>query len=238
MKTKTTLLLLTVIVLCQCIKSPYSSPSSDKDRSDITAKFDTMVSTCLHSKYDIYGEVGILEADTLTAQCYERVLNTIAEKYGETSEETEACLLHVGDMLMDTERPFAQTSILAYNCYRKALELSKKMYGENSIPVGKCYSNMVYASGRDDYGAQEYADSALKILVPGCGEISAEVGSVYLYLGDSYRQGNHDTYRVAVQVMMGRNSEFLDEEDSRFCFDYGSRSRCCQHDFCCQQSVL
>lgn len=213
MKTKTIFFLLSIIVLCQCIKNPHGSTSSDKDFSDITAKFDTMVSTCLHSKYDIYGDVGVLEADTLTAQCYETVLKSIAEKYGEESEEMIACLQHVADGLMDTERPFAQTSVLAYNCYLKVLELNKKMYGENSIPVGKSYANMVYASGRDDYGAQEYADSALKILVPGCGEISVEVGNVYLYLGDSYRQGNHDTYRAAAQYMIGRNSEYLYEED-------------------------
>lgn len=213
MKTKTFLLLLSTIVLCQCIKSPYGSQPPTSNVSDITQKLDTMVSQLIHEKYEIFGEVGTLEADTLTAQCYEAALSEIAKKYGDVSEEYVACLQHVADYLRDPERPFSETSILGYNCYQKALTLSKKLYGENSIPVGICYSDMVFASGRDNYWAQQYADSALAILIPECGEQSVEVGNTYLYLGDSYRQCNHDIYRVAVQIMMAKKSEYMEESD-------------------------
>lgn len=202
-----------LMLLCLCASCHYVKTPSEKNMSDVLAELDSMINQFAKESDTLLDEDSDWESDTLIANCYDRALTAISHKYGEESEEMLACLKYAADNLSDDDTPFSQKVQYGYSCYEKALSISMKMYGNTSIAVGNCYADLVYASGQDSDNAKLYADSALAILVPKCGNSSKEVAYVYINLGDSYLKNSYVIYHAAAQSQMLNDSDDFSVED-------------------------
>lgn len=209
MKTKIALFFISLMTLSVCSNNSAGKTEGEADFSHVIEMLDTMASQLVSVHLQPGGR---LDSDSVVAWCWKSALENMRKKYGELSGEMAACYLHVGDELIDVSYPFSAASELAYQCYQNALKVNKAVYGAGSVEVGNNYSDLVYASGRNSSSAKAYADSALAILTPSCGEFSPEVAQVYWNLGESYIESNHDIYRVEAQVMMLNDSEYYTDE--------------------------
>ena len=143
--------------------------------------------------------------------CWEKGLKEIEKEYGAISIDMFDCYSYAGNELFDESLYISDKSQFGYSCYLKALDISKKLYGQDSAIVGHCYCRMVYASGPQTEDAEQYADSALVVLRKHYDEQSEDIGRVYWALGYSYPLNNNEVYRVAAQYMMNTGNEFFDE---------------------------
>ena len=67
--------------------------------------------------------------------CWEKGLQEIEKEDGPISNELFDCYSYAGDELYDASLYISDKSLFGYSCYLKALDISKKLYGQDSAIV-------------------------------------------------------------------------------------------------------
>ena len=118
----------------------------------------------------------------------------ILENYNINKKEIATSYGHLGNLYI-----YMSNDDMAYNCYKKALEIRKEVYSEDAPEIGRsyCHLGLICLRKGDSQKALEYDEKALEIFNKNYGKSHHSIANVYNQIGSLYEyQKNYESFRI------------------------------------------